>query len=76
MSSILFKNVLLVCLYGFYDIPKFAGYLKPIPFLNKVTVLYKVIQFRISSEFNRQNQFYSKLFSLVTQFLFKQCSLV
>ena len=41
-----------VCLFGFYGISMFVGYLMPNPFLYKETVLFQAIQFSISTQFN------------------------
>ena len=65
----------IVCLFGFYGISTFVGYLMPNPFLYNKTVLFQTIQFSMSTEFNCQKHFYFKLFSLVKQFHFKQFSL-
>ena len=43
------KERLFVCLFGFYGISSFVGYLMPNPFLYKWTFLFQVIQFIISS---------------------------
>ena len=51
-----------VCLFGFYGISTFVGYLMPNPFLYKLTILFK-IQFSISTQFNCQKCFYFKLFN-------------
>ena len=51
-----------MCLFGFYGISTFVGYLMSNPFLYKLTVLFQTIQF------NSQKHFYFKLFSLVKQF--------
>ena len=56
---------LFVCLFGFYGILTFVGYLIPNPFLWKWTVLFQTIQFCISTQFNCQKQLYFKLFSWV-----------
>ena len=47
---------------GFYGISTFVGYLTPNPFLCKFSVLFKTIQFSISTQFNCQNHFNLKLF--------------
>ena len=47
---------------GFYGISTFVGYLTPNPFLCKLSVLLKTIQFSISTQFNCQKHFYFKLF--------------
>ena len=54
-----------VCLFGFYDISTFVGYLIPNIFLYKWTVLFQSINFSISTQFNRQKHFYFKLCSLI-----------
>ena len=46
---------------GFYGISTFVGYLMPNPFLSK-SVLFKTIQFSISTQFNGPKHFYFKLF--------------
>ena len=51
----------LVWFGGFYGISTFVGYLMPNPFLCK-SVLFKTIQFSISTQFNCQKHFYFKLF--------------
>ena len=51
----------LVWFVGFYGISTFVGYLTPNPFLCK-SVLFKTIQFSISTQFNCQKHFYFKLF--------------
>ena len=45
-----------------YGISTFVGYLTPNPFLCKKSVLFKTIQFSISTQFNCQKHFYFKLF--------------
>ena len=62
-------------LVRFYGILNFVGYLMPNPFLHKWTVLFQIIQFSISTQFNCQKPSYFKLFSLVKRFNFKQFSL-
>ena len=52
----------LVWFVGFYDISTFVGYLMPNPFLCKYSVLFKTIQFSISTQFNCQKHFYFKVF--------------
>ena len=47
---------------GFYGILTFVGYLMPNQFLCKKFVLFKTIQFSISTQFNCQKHFYFKLF--------------
>ena len=54
-------NIGLVWFVGFYGISTFVGYLTPNPFLCK-SVLFKTIQFSISTQFNGQKHFYFKLF--------------
>ena len=71
------SNLLMVgWLFGLYGISNFVGYLILNPFLYKYSVLFHIIQFRMSTLFNCQKQFYFKLFCFVKQFLFKQFSLV
>ena len=55
-------------LVGFYGISTFVGYLMANPFLCKLSVLFKTIQFNMSTQFNCLKHFYFKLFSLVKQF--------
>ena len=52
----------LVWFVGFYGISTFVGCLTPNPFLCKESVLFKTIQFSISTQFNFQKHFYFKLF--------------
>ena len=52
----------LVRFVGFYGISTFVGYLTPNPFLCKKSVLFKIIQFSMSTQFNCQKHFYFKLF--------------
>ena len=52
----------LVWFVGFYGISTFVGYLTPNLFLCKLSVLFKTIQFSISTQFNCQKHFYFKLF--------------
>ena len=59
-----------------YGISTFVGYLMPILFSYKWTVLLQTIQFSMCTQFNCQKQFYFKLLSLLKQFYFKQFSLV
>ena len=47
---------------GFYGISTFVGYLTPNSFLCKYSVLFKTIQFSISTQFNGQKHFYFKPF--------------
>ena len=54
-----------VCLFEFYGISTFVGYLMPNPFLYKKTVLFQTILFSIRTQFNCQKHFYFKLFSFV-----------
>ena len=63
---------LFVCLFGFYGISTFVGYLMPNPFLFKKIVPF---QFTISTQFNCQKHFYFKLFNFVKQFYFEQFSI-
>ena len=46
---------------GFYGISTLVGYLMPNPFLCK-SVLFKTIQFSVSTQFDCQKHFYFKLF--------------
>ena len=46
----------------FYGISTFVGYLTPNPFLCKLSVLLKTVQFSISTQFNCQKHFHFKLF--------------
>ena len=69
------KTGQIYCLFGFFGISTFVGYLMPNPFSYKYTVLFQTIQFSISTQFNYQKHSYFKLFSLVKQFYFKQFSL-
>ena len=55
--------------FGFYGTSTFVGYLTQNPFLNKLSVLFQINQFSISTKFNGQKRFYFKLFSLVKHFL-------
>ena len=58
------KLLMLNCLVwfgGFYGISTFVGYLMPNPFLCKLSVLFKTIQFSISTQFNCEKHFYFKL---------------
>ena len=71
-----FNTDLFVCLFGFYSITTFVGYLMPNPFLYKWTVLFQIIQFSISTQFNCQKHFYFTQFSFIKQFYFKQFNLV
>ena len=43
--------------FGFHGISTFVGYLTPNPFLCKWSVLFKIIQFSISTQFNCQKTF-------------------
>ena len=65
-TKLLFITVLvwfgLVWVVGFYGVSTFVGYLMPNPFLCKWSVLFKTIQFSISTQFNCQKHFYFKLF--------------
>ena len=56
------KNCSLDWFGGFYGISTFVGYLKPNPFLCKKSVLFKTIQFSISTQFNYQKHFHFNLF--------------
>ena len=60
--------VLFFCLFVFYGISTFIVYLMPNPFSYKWTILFKIIQLSISTQFKSQKHFYFKLFSLVKQF--------
>ena len=51
-------------LVGFYSISTIVGYLKPNPFLNKLSVLFQTIQFSMSTQFNYQKHFYFKQLSI------------
>ena len=55
------RRLSLVWLVGFYGISTFVGYLTPNPFLFK-SVLFKTIQFSMSTQFNYQKYFYFKQF--------------
>ena len=59
---------LFVCLFGFYGISTFVGYLMPNPFLYKWTVLFQTIWFNISTQFDCETYFYFKQLSIVKQF--------
>ena len=63
----------IVCLFGFYGISSFVGYLMLNPFYTNKQI-YQTIQFSISAQFDCQKHFYFKQFSLVKQFYFKQIS--
>ena len=58
-------------LFGVDDISTFVDYLTPNPFLYKLSVLFKTIQFSISMQFKCkynlivEKHFYFKLFSLL-----------
>ena len=39
-----------MCLFGFYGISTFVGYLMPNPFLYKKSVLFQTIQFSMSTQ--------------------------
>ena len=54
---------------GFYVISNFVGYLKLNTFLYKLTVLLQTIQFSMCTQFNCQQYFSFKLFSLSKHFL-------
>ena len=43
------------------------GYLAPIPFLYKESILFQAIQFNLSTQFNSQKHFYFKQFILFKQ---------
>ena len=47
---------------GFYGISTFVGDLTPNPFLCRLSVLFKKIQFSSSTQFNFQNHFHFKPF--------------
>ena len=59
-----------VCLFGFYGISTFVGYLMQNQFLYKRTALFQTIKFSISTQFNCQKHFSFKLFNFVKQFKF------
>ncbi len=49
---------LMACwLFGFYSISTLVGYLKPNPFLYRLSVLFQTIQFNMSIQFNCQKTF-------------------
>ena len=52
---------------GFYCRSNFVGYLRPNPFLFKLSVLFQMIQFSMITQFNCQKHFFFKLFSLFKQ---------
>ena len=60
--------VVIVCLFGFYGISTFVGYLMPNPFLYKWIFLLQTIQFSISTQLNCQKLFYFKWFGLFKPF--------
>ena len=60
--------LLVDCLFGFYGISTFVGYLMPNPFLYKQPVLFQTVQFSMSTQFNWRKQFYFKVSNLVKQF--------
>ena len=63
-----FRNLIGLVWFGrFYGISTFVGYLMSNPFLCKLSVLFKTIQFSISTQFNCQKHFYFKLFNLFKQ---------
>ena len=62
------QTLICTCLFGFYGISTFVGYLTPNPFLCKWIDLFQTIQFSISTQFDCQKRFYFKLLSLVKQF--------
>ena len=49
-------------LVGFHGISTVVGYLTPNPFLCKLSVPFKIIQFSMSTQFNCPKHFYFKLF--------------
>ena len=51
-SKILYSVCLFVCLFRFYGISTFVGYLMPNSFLYKWIVLFQAIQFHISIHLN------------------------
>ena len=55
---------LLVGWLDFYGISTFVGYLTSNPFLFKLSVLFQIIQFSMSTQFNCQRYFYFKLHRL------------
>ena len=60
-------SFLFVCLFVFYGMSSFVGYLMANQFLKKQTVLFQTIQFGISTQFNSQKHFSFKLFNLDKQ---------
>ena len=64
------------CLFGFYGILTFVGYLMPNQCLYKYPVLSQTVLLSMSTQLNCQKHFYFKLLSLVKQFFLKQLSLV
>ena len=65
MISLLISDSLCVLLVGFFDFMAYQPllvYLTPNPFLCKLSVLLKAIQFSISTQFNGQKHFHFKLF--------------
>ena len=67
MSTCGYSFRLVGWLVEFYGISTFVGYLTPNQFLCKLSVLFKTIQFSMSTQFNCQKYVYFKLFSLVKQ---------
>ena len=61
-------SLMIGCLFGFYGISIFVGYLTPDPFYTNKSVLFQTIYLGMSTRFNCQKHFYFKLFSLIKQF--------
>ncbi len=51
----------MVWFVGFYGISTFVGYLTTNPFLCKLSVLFKTIQFSISTQFNCQKHLFQTI---------------
>ena len=72
MNVYIYINTFLVgwlvgVLVGFYGVSTFVGYFMPKQIFMQI-VLFQAIQFCISTQFNCQNHFYFKLFSLFKPF--------
>ena len=69
------STIVIFWLIGFYDNSTLVGYLMPNPFLHKLSVLFKTIQFIMSAQFNWQKTFLFQAIQFIQTVLFQTIQL-